>query len=146
MKYWSYFAAKLAAAAGILWAGWKALNFLLPPPESFLRHKVSRFPQDLQWTGAILGLWLLGVGLVFLILWDQRQRCRTCLRRLMMPVNRGNWSKAALFSPPEVERICPYGHGTLAEPDVHLTAAPTTSWKEHEDIWKELEQIEDRKP
>ena len=135
----------MLAVAAIVLAAWRAVNVWLPEPDWFLRYRVSRFPQDLQWTGAILGIWLLAVGLVYLVVWDQRRRCRTCLRRLRMPVNRGSWSKAALLSPPELERICPYGHGTLAEPEVHLTAAQGTVWTEHEDIWKELEDLENQK-
>lgn len=145
MKYWSYFAAKLAALAAVMSGLWWLVNFLLPPPQTFLRHQVSRFPQDLPWTTAILGLWLLAVGLFYVIVWDQKRRCRTCLRRLMMPVNRGSWSMAALLSPPETELICPYGHGTLAEADVHLSAAPGAVWTEHsDDIWKELEELKGR--
>lgn len=145
MKYWSYFAAKLGAVALFLLGVWHMLELLMPPPATFLRRPVARFPQDLQWTAAILGLWLLGVALFYLCVWDQRRRCRTCLRRLMMPLNRGSWSKAVLLNPPGTEMICPYGHGTLAEPDVHLPGAPGAVWTEHgDDIWKELEELERR--
>jgi hypothetical protein len=145
LKYWTYFVAKLAALALVMLGAWALLDVLLPPPDLFLRHQVARFPQDLRWTSAILFLWLMAVGLVYVIVWDQRRRCRTCLRRLMMPVNRGSWGRATLMSPPETEMICPYGHGTLAEADTHLPTAHGSQWTEHsDDIWKELEELEGR--
>lgn len=145
LKYWGYFAAKLLAAGLFLTGLWKAMGLLLPPPATFLRHKVSPFPQDLSWTSAILVFWLISVGTFYLILWDQRRRCRICLRILRMPVERGSWSKATLLSPPETESICPFGHGTLAQPEVHGSTRQDPVWTEHQDIWKELEDLEQRK-
>ena len=46
-------------------------------------------------------------------IWDQRYRCRVCLRRLRMPVETGSWSRMLQFGRPRIEYICPYGHGTL---------------------------------
>lgn len=65
--------------------------------------------------------WLIAASFVYLIVWDQKGRCRTCLRRLRMPVESGSWSKATLFNPPRTESICPYGHGTLEQPEVHTS-------------------------
>jgi hypothetical protein len=142
VKYWGYFAAKVAAGCGLLWLAWQGLNWYLPEPGPFLKSRVNRFPQDLTWTTALLLLWLFGAGLAFLIVWDQRRRCRTCLRLLRMPVETGSWSFATLLSPPTLERICPYGHGTLSEPEVHNTSTQETEWRRHEDMWKELEELE----
>jgi hypothetical protein len=141
-RYWWYLAAKSAVAAGLLYLVWLGMNILLPEPQTFMRQRVSRFPQDLQWTAALLGYWLLCIGAAYLIVWDQQRRCRTCLRRLRMPVQKGSWSMATLFSPPKLESICPYGHGTLAEPEVHTSGSPPKEWREHENIWKELEHLE----
>lgn len=146
MKYWGFFLAKLLAAAGLIWLLWLGLHAWMPEPETFLKSRVKPFPQDLRWTAAFLGLWLLGVGLVVLAVWDQRLRCRVCLRRLRMPVNHGSWDRAALFSPPGTERICTYGHGTLATPEAHVAAAQPAAWKPHDDIWKELKELEGREP
>ena len=145
MKYWAYFVAKLAVVAVFLRAVWDLMFWLLPEPEPFLHSRVSRYPQDLLWTSALFGLFLLGVGLVYLVMWDQQSRCRTCLRHLRMPLEKGSWGTATLFSPPHVESICPYGHGTLTEPEVHTEGQRPTEWIPHdEDIWKELESL-DRK-
>ena len=145
MKYWAYFAAKLAVVAVVLRAAWDLMNWLLPEPALVLHQRVSRYPQDLAWTSAIFCLFLLGVGLVYLVVWDQQTRCRTCLRHLRMPLAKGSWSKAILLNPPELESICPYGHGTLTESEVHITGHKPAEWTAHDDdIWKELESI-DRK-
>ncbi|HNY41800.1 MAG TPA: hypothetical protein PKJ41_15475 [Bryobacteraceae bacterium] len=142
LKYWGYFAAKLAVSAGFMWLLWLGLNAALPEPDYFLRHRVARFAQDLSWTLVILVYCLLGAGLAWLAVGDQRRRCKVCLRLLRMPVERGNWSQTMILSPPEMERICPYGHGTLAEPQAHVSTRQDKVWTEHDDdIWKELAGI-----
>jgi hypothetical protein len=63
-----------------------------------------------------------------------------------MPVTEGDWGFAALLAPPETRSICPYGHGTLKEPEVHLTGKETTEWQRHEDdIWRELENLDTKR-
>jgi hypothetical protein len=81
-------------------------------------------------------------GLLYLVIWDQRYRCRTCLRRLRMPVSAGSWPNMLLFGQPRREYICIYGHGTLKVPEVQITGSGASDWEPHEDIWKELESIE----
>lgn len=139
LKYWGYFAAKILVIGGFMWLLWSVLKATLPEPDYFLRHRVAPFAQDLTWTLIILVYCLFGAGLVWLAVADQRQRCKVCLRRLRMPVERGNWSLTVILSPPEMERICPYGHGTLAEPQAHLSTSQDAVWTEHDDdIWREL--------
>jgi hypothetical protein len=145
LRYWAYLAAKSAVAVLLLYGIWSGINFLLPEPQTFMRQRVSRFPQDLPWTMAMLAFWLLCIGVAYLIAWDQQRRCRICLSRLRMPVEKGSWSLAVLLSPPKLESICPFGHGTLAEPEVHSSGSPPTQWREHEDMWKELEHFEEEK-
>jgi hypothetical protein len=145
VKYWSYFAAKLALAAAVLRAVWVVMYAVMPEPETFLKQKVSRFAQDLPWTTALLLFWLFSLALIFLAVWDQRRRCRVCLRLLRMPVERGNWSLATLFAPPRMERICPFGHGTLEEPEVHGSTTTGSEWRPHGDMWQELEELESRR-
>jgi len=145
MKYWAYFVAKLAAVVLFMRAMWDIMFWLLPEPEPFLRYRVSRLGQDLVWTTLILVFFLFGLGLVYLAVLDQRIRCRTCLRRLRMPLEKGSWSRATLLSPPQMESICPYGHGTLTEPEVHTTGQQPAEWTPNDDdIWKELESRDKR--
>ena len=101
MKYWAYFGAKLVAVVLFLCAVWDGMFRLLPEPEPFLRYRVSRMGQDLAWTTLILLYFLFGIGLVYVAIWDQRMRCRSCLRRLRMPLETGSWSRATLLSPPQ---------------------------------------------
>ena len=146
MKYWGYFAGKLLAGAGVVWLAWLALNRLMPNPEMIFGYRLRRLGQDFSWTIAILLLSLAAAGLLWLAVLDQQRRCRVCVRRLRMPVTRGLWSEASLFSPPATESICPYGHGTLTEHDVHVAGVDAPEWKRHDDdIWRELESHEGSK-
>jgi len=145
VKYWGYFGAKLVLAGGLLWAAWSLLVAWLPGPETFFYMRVGRH-QDLGWAMLMLLFWLVGLGLVALIIWDQRRRCRVCLRRLRMPVETGTWGAATLFGPPRVSMICPYGHGTLDQPELHTAVQAPAEWHQHRDIWAELESIERRRP
>ena len=70
---------------------------------------------------ALMLCFLLFAGALYLIVWDQRYRCRVCLRRLRMPIETGSWSRILLFGRPQIEYICPYGHGTLREDDLHIS-------------------------
>ena len=60
-------------------------------------------------------------GVLYLIIWDQRYRCRVCLRRLRMPIETGSWGRMLQFGRPRIEYICPYGHGTLKEDELQIS-------------------------
>jgi hypothetical protein len=145
VKYWGYFLAKLAGVAGMLWGLWLALASVWPKPEPvFIQNqlvKLNPFGTHLGYTAATMGLWLLAVGLVYLVALDQRYRCRTCLRRLRMPVSHGEWDQI-LMGQPRTDYICPFGHGTLRVPELHLASPELVQWKQIDDMWKELEEIE----
>jgi hypothetical protein len=72
---------------------------------------------------------------------DQKYRCRTCARKLMMPVMRGSWDSMLRLGRPHTEYICPYGHGTLKVPELQITGKEPIDWAEHQDMWKELEEL-----
>ena len=145
MRYWAILAAKCVAAAilmyGILWG----LNAWYTPPEHLVRWKQSAFSHDLEWTTLMFLYNLLGWGLLFLIVWDQRWRCRTCGLRLRMPVSHGSYGQMLLFGRPRTEYICRYGHGTLVQPELHLAGREPQDWKPHDadNIWEELYALED---
>lgn len=146
MRYWSYLAVKLAAwlaiAEGVAWIIKRAYTspFLLLqsdlPPEPFAH--------DLTYTLVMMVYSLFCAGLLYAVIWDQRYRCRTCLRRLRMPIERGSWTHL-LLSPPRTEYICPYGHGTLNVPGVQITGRQEADWQPHDDIWTELCHLEETK-
>lgn len=141
MKYWGYLLAKLVAA-GVLTAGiWEAI-YLSFPRRVFFFSRPEPFAHDLGYTTVMMIFFLLGVGIFYVIVWDQRYRCRTCLRRLRMPVRAGSWPNMLLIGQPRTEYICLYGHGTLKVPEVQITGATAPAWQPHDDIWQELESLE----
>jgi hypothetical protein len=144
MRYWSYLVAKLLLAGALFYGLWDILYSTLSDPETFMYQQMDRFGQDLEWTSIILGLWLLGVGVLYLIVWDQRNRCRTCLRRLRMPIAKGSWGSPLLKGLPSIEYICPYGHGTLRVSDASLAGDDEEDWVKHDDMWKELFETSDK--
>jgi hypothetical protein len=140
MRYWAYLAAKLVFAAAVL-CGVLALTIVIfpaelnPPPLAPLRDG----EQILLFNLAVLGWFLLCAGALYLIVWDQRYRCRICLRRLRMPVETGSWSRMLQFGRPRIEYICLYGHGTLKEDELQISGLENAEWTPHSgDIWDEL--------
>ena len=143
VRYWAYLAGKIAAWYGIMYGiQWGvAHSFAIPPPTKFGQH--SLFAYDMPFTFAILAVWFVGAGSLGVILWDHRRRCRTCMRRLIMPVSRGSWGHMVTFGRPRTELICPFGHGTLSVEDLQITGHQTPDWQPHDDnIWKELESYQ----
>lgn len=143
MKYWLYLLAKLLLGAGVvcaLQAGLITFYPQGPPPLEKFGPPPPLFLHDMLFTFLTLGVWLIGAALLFGILWDQRRRCRTCLHRLIMPVQKGSWGNMVTFGRPQTEWICPFGHGTLSIEDLQITGRQFPDWQPHDDnIWKELE-------
>jgi hypothetical protein len=137
MRYWSYLIAKFLLALALFSGLWIGMLRWLPAPDTFNHRIPNRLGQDLNWTLALLGLFLLFCGAMYLIYWDQRYRCRTCLRRLRMPLSKGSWTNV-LLGPPRTEYICLYGHGTLRVAELQITGLVGACWEENGDMWKEL--------
>jgi hypothetical protein len=131
MKYWGYLVAKMLAAAVVLWGA------RIVPDAYVYFHPRARLAFDLAFTFLMLGYWLCATGLLWAVVWDQRYRCRTCLRRLRMPIHTGSWTHV-LLGAPRTEYICTYGHGTLKVAELQITGRQNPDWEPHEDIWKEL--------
>ena len=145
-RYWAYLAAKLAVAGGLLVAIRALIPYVLPQPQTFMYSFIrpDPFAHDLLYTFVMMVFTLFALGLLWLIVWDQRYRCRTCLRRLRMPILTGSWTHV-LFGRPRTEYICPYGHGTLKVEELQITGHQNPDWEPHEDIWKELYALEETK-
>lgn len=143
MKYWLYLLAKLLAAGGVvlvLQAVLAGVYPLPPPPLKRFGPQPPLFLHDMLFTFVVLAIWLTGAGLISLALWDQRRRCRTCLRKLIMPLKSGSWGHLVLIGRPQTSMICPFGHGTLSIEDLQITGRQLPDWQPHDDnIWKELE-------
>jgi len=150
MRYWAYFAAKLAAA-GVAFSGILLLvnRFLPEPPTYNVRpgekdyHKLlaplENMGSDLGAFAVLLACTALATAVVFFIVRDQRYRCRVCLRRLRMPVETGSWGQMLQLGRPRVEYICPYGHGTLRADEVQISGLVNPDWTpESGDMWEDL--------
>ena len=140
MRYWAFFAAKLVAAAVPLYGLLALLATLFPqrPENATDLWSLEAGNQTLLCNLALLGWFLLCSGVAYLIIRDQRRRCRVCLRRLRMPVETGSWSRMLQFGRPRIEYICPYGHGTLKEEELQISGLQTPEWKQSDDLWEDL--------
>jgi len=143
MKYWGYLAAKFLVAGAFLYGLRRTLAYLLPAPKP-LFTVADPFGHDLGYTFLMLLYSLVAVGVFWLVIFDQRYRCRTCLRRLRMPILTGDWTHI-LLGRPRTEYICPFGHGTLKVDEVQITGHQQPDWQPHEDMWKELVSLDDSK-
>ena len=140
MRYWAYFLGKLIAVAALSQGLYQAICRFWPAQEAeFGATYPPRFAHDLWFTLAI-GFWFLfACGLVYVAVWDQRYRCRVCLRRLRMPIETGSWSRMLQFGRPEIEYICTYGHGRLNVSEVQLSGSENPEWTPRpNDCWTEL--------
>jgi hypothetical protein len=137
MKYWGVLAAKLVGGAAFLYGIWLAIyHWYFPANYAWSRH--DPFVHDLPWTTLMFLYNLICNAVLVFIIIDQRYRCRTCGRRLRMPISSGSHAHV-LFGPPRTDYICIYGHGTLEVSDLQLTGREKPDWKPHDDnIWKEL--------
>lgn len=138
MRYWAWFAAKLAVAGAFFWSLLIVLLRQFPSdknPLSPLGRGATYLLCDL-----VLMVWfLLAAGVLYVVIRDQRYRCRVCLRRLRMPVETGSWSRILQLGRPRIEYICPYGHGTLREDELRISGMSMAEWEPHsDDIWDEL--------
>lgn len=138
MRYWLFFVGKLAVAAAMSLGLLHALHSLWPAPQDFMRAYPPVFGHDLGFTLA-MGVWfLVSWGLLYLAIWDQRYRCRVCLRRMRMPVQTGSWSRMLQLGQPQIEYICPYGHGKLHVAEIQFAGKQTPEWAAYRDMWEEL--------
>lgn len=141
MRYWGWFVAKCALAAGPMYGllFWLASLFPPKPKDANDLWALASGTQALLCNLALMAWFLTCVGVLYLIIWDQRRRCRVCLHRLRMPVETGSWSRMLQFGRPRIEYICPYGHGTLREEELQISGRETPEWNPHsDDLWEDL--------
>jgi hypothetical protein len=138
VRYWGFLLLKLAgAAAGSGFALW-FLNLFWAPHTRLFHLAMGEFSYDLMYTTLAYVWFLFSYGLVYLAVWDQKYRCRTCLRRLCMPIETGSWGYMLQLGRPQLEYICPYGHGKLNIEELQISGKVMPEWTEHGDIWEEL--------
>ena len=117
MKYWGFLLLKLVAGAVVMRFVWAAILLGFRAQVAFWHSSRSRSVTILALPAPCSCSSWPASACVHLIIWDQRYRCRTCLRRLRMPVSAGSWPNMLLFGQPRTEYICLYGHGTLKVPE-----------------------------
>src|ERR1700688_1523676 len=139
VRYWSLLAAKLALCGSVSYGLPHVIDSYWSSPLWLYNVRSPRFGLDLAYT-SVIGLWfLLSAGLLYLCVWDQRYRCRVCLRRLRMPIETGSWSRMLQFGRPEIEYICIYGHGKLNVAEVQISGSENPEWTpQQQDMWTEL--------
>ena len=134
MKYWAYLAAKLAVAGVLLYGLWHAIDLLIPTFD-FLRAEPV-----VEYIIEVILFPLFCFSILSFIVRDQWYRCRTCGRRMRLPMESGSFSHLFLRGRPRMEYICIYGHGTLKVPEERISGSGASDWQPHsDDIWKELE-------
>jgi hypothetical protein len=140
MRYRAFLAAKLVVAAVPMYALLALVSGLFPERPKYASDfwPLETGGQALLSNLALMGWFLVCAGIFYLILWDQRRRCRVCLRRLRMPVETGSWSSMLQLGRPRIEYICPYGHGTLRQEEVQILGLETPQWDQTPDLWKDL--------
>ena len=68
---------------------------------------------------------------------DQQQRCRTCLRRLELPVEIGR-PGSVLLNWAGTEMVCSEGHGVLYLPDSPANSLDQDRWNKLDESWESL--------
>jgi hypothetical protein len=131
MRYWGYLCAKALVAAAVLDGLLMGISRLFPDP--YPNEPLRNGDLKLLCIVALMGWFLLAAGTIYLIVWDQRHRCRTCLRRLRMPVATGSWGFMLQLGRPRIEYICAYGHGTLKEEELQISGLDIPEWTAHSD-------------
>ena len=138
IRYWGFLLLKLGVAGGASASALWLVNLSWRPATPWFHLNQFQFCHDLTYTTLVLVWFLFSYGLFYLAFWDQRYRCRTCLRRLRMPIETGSWGYMLQLGRPRMEYICPYGHGTLNVEELQISGKVSPEWTGHGDMWSEL--------
>ncbi|SPE28264.1 conserved hypothetical protein [Candidatus Sulfopaludibacter sp. SbA3] len=140
MRYWAYFSAKMVVAGGALYGLLVLVSRNLPKEIKINEYDAFRNGWlRLGYNVVFMAWFLLAAGALYLIIRDQRYRCRVCLRRLRMPIETGSWGQMLQLGRPRTEYICPYGHGTLTAEELQISGLANPEWTPHSnDMWDEL--------
>jgi hypothetical protein len=135
-RWWGFFAAK---AFLLLLASFVAALELT-------RHLSVLLTGAVQPMSNVISMWVflvLAIGALSWTIYDQRRRCRVCLRRLGLSVQVGCPGYTLLDCWAATELVCPEGHGILYMPESE------SSWLEG-DQWSNLDtslgKFEPRQP
>ncbi len=141
--YWGFLLAKLMAGAAISSSVLAFINLFWKPVTPWFHINRDQFCWDLGYSTLVMVWFLFSYGLFYLAFWDQKYRCRTCLRPLVMPVESGSWSTMLQLGRPSVEYICAFGHGRLSVEELQFPGKVEPAWTQQGDIWTELFALSD---
>jgi len=85
-------------------------------------------------------IWLFLPMAIVALSWsirDQQRRCRTCLRRLELPVEIGR-TGSVLLNWAGTEMVCPRGHGILYLPESPANSLDQGRWSTLDESWQSL--------
>ena len=140
MRYWAYCAAKLVAAGASLYGLLWFLSWVWPPAPKLFTYIPPRFGYDLGFTLAVLVWFLLCSGTFYLIIWDQRHRCRVCLRRLrMLRGDRVRGAGCFNLAGRASSTFVLTATEPLREDEFQISGLANPEWTRHsDDLWEEL--------
>jgi hypothetical protein len=87
-----------------------------------------------------LSIWVFLPMAIAVLSWsvhDQQSRCRTCLRRLELPVDIGR-TGSVLLNWSGTEMVCSQGHGILYLPDSPANSLDRDRWSNLDESWSNL--------
>jgi len=129
-RYWAFFFAKCVLGL---------TSVLLITME--FSHQGSLTNMAVRTVGSeLLAFWFWIAGTILFSWWaiiDQRRRCRTCQRLLVLPVRVGPTDRV-LFDHEGTELLCPAGHGTLYVEGATETFLHGEEWRRFDDSWTDL--------
>ncbi len=127
-RYWSFLALKVAGAFVLIPLFWVEAG---TATRSHIAAEGWRVAAGL--TMALGFVVAVGRAVIWSVA-DQRRRCPSCLRRLVLPVSVGSW--ASQFEPSATEMLCEDGHGALALSDAETNGQDR--WTELDESWRAL--------
>jgi hypothetical protein len=130
VKWLGFFAAKSALLLGVATlAAWCVVHWIANWVVGSTYPLVDEY-----------SIWLFLPLAIVALSWsvrDQHWRCRTCLRRLELPVEIGR-TGSVLLNWAGTEMVCSEGHGVLYLPESPANSLDQDRWNKLDDSWKSL--------
>ena len=130
LRWWAFFLAKSAALTGAAYfLAWIVVH-----------QFVSAMLGTIYPLADEVAVWTFLPLAVVVLLWsmaDQQKRCRTCLRRLVMPIDIGR-PGSVLLNFAGTEMVCSEGHGILYMPESDASSLERDRWSTLDDSWSDL--------
>jgi hypothetical protein len=130
LRWWTFFLTKSALLAGIAYfLAWIAVHQVV----AALLGTIYPLADEVS-------VWVFLPLAVVVLSWsiaDQQKRCRSCLRRLVMPIDIGR-PGSVLLNFAGTEMVCSEGHGILYVPESDASSLERDRWSRLDDTWSDL--------